>query len=619
MTQKLQEVSIPMPGGQGLSSELTPFQPQSEFALRADNAVVDRVGRLAAREAFADYVSNNNFDLPSGYGFNVVRIASVEVDDQPPPIIDPIQVTEYAESEFGLSEYAGIEANFELSTNEWFSESRYNVSEYNGAEYAGSTNPDVTEAVFGLAATGLRVASGSEYNVGQYGVESFASSRSERITPSAYIGFTLENGALRKVSNVTPTHGTTNAQLVPFKDSIYIFSKGDPVMVFYKGSAMKLSDHPNYLPPQDDTGIIAQEIDGDIATAAYGRLWVSGVNGNYDTIYYSDLLVPHQWYDGRNTLGDAQNTAGLIDVREYWPNGNDKIQGLAAHNGFLVVFGRHSILIYSGAEGDPAGDPDTGLGALKLEDAIRDVGLVNQDAMCNIGSDHLFVDSLGVRALGRVVQEKSSPLSEPSMNVSTVIREQVERNLDTVRMRHLSAKSMAVCLFPDDRDAYVFRTGQPSASGGLKTTRWVGCDFYDAITVKTQGDHITLLGGMDSRGILAYDGYTQPSPYVFRYESAALNSGSLLTTMIPKAMTYAFSSDEDKEIQATWGFEGDITYSRKARSRTSARWGGGLRTSRVSLNGAGTTLRVGFDVDVNGVDISVQQISINTMVGRTNL
>ena len=71
------------------------------------------------------------------------------------------------------------------------------------------------------------------------------------------------------------------------------------------------------------------------------------------------------------------------------PQATTKLKAYA-HNGYLIVFGANSILIFSGVQGDPAGED-----GLKLEDAIRDVGLVNQDAMCNVGTDHLFVDSLG--------------------------------------------------------------------------------------------------------------------------------------------------------------------------------------------------------------------------------
>ena len=366
-----------------------------------------------------------------------------------------------------------------------------------------------------------------------------------------YVGFYQDDTQLVEVPEITPADGMYGCTLVPFKDSIYVFSKGEEVMVWDGEVAEPLSAKLGYFPPQDDVGILSETIDGDIACAAYGRLWVSGVNDDYQTVYYSDLLIAEQWYDGRAELGDDFNTGGLINVAEYWPNGGDRIQGIAAHNGFLIIFGRESILIYSGAEGDPAGTD-----GLKLEDAIRDVGLVNQDAMCNIGSDHLFVDSLGVRSLGRVVQEKSSPLAEPSMNIASVIRPMIDQYRNSIRMFNMPSKSLVVCLFPELREAFVFQQGQPSSTGGLKITRWTGCDFYDGITVRTDNTDQTILGARDARGLTKYAGYVQPSPYSFDFESTVINpTNNLMQTLIPKSVSYSYlSDDEPLTFNALWGF-----------------------------------------------------------------
>lgn len=616
--QRLQQVSIPAPGGQGLNTELTPFQTQTEFALRADNAVVDRIGRLASREAFADYITDSDIETPSVGGYDVVRMASVEVDEWIPPSHVPMTAAEYGESEYFLSEWnedGTTRALIGDSSEDDISE--YGLGEYGESEYNGESNTTrVRDVVFGLVGTGyFERGEVSGYGVSEFGESEYSyADRNGQVAPTEYVGFAIDAGRLRQVPNIRPTHGRTNAQLVPFKDSIFVFSKGDPAMFYYNGLAEKLSEHPDYSPPQDDTGVIAQEIDGDVACAAYGRLWVSGVNGNYDTVYYSDLLVPYQWYDGKTTPDDTQNTAGIIDVREYWPSGNDKIQGIAAHNGYLIIFGRHSILIYSGAQGDPAGEE-----GLKLEDAIRDVGLVNQDAMCNIGSDHLFVDSLGVRSLGRVIQEKSTPLGEPSMNVSSTIRQLIAENRDTVRLSHLKSKSMAVCLFPELEIAYAFQLGQPSMSGGYRVTRWTDCDWYDGITVRTNREDLTLLGGRNSRGVLLYGGYDQPNPYTFSYESAVLNpGGNLMQAIVPKTMSYSFECDGESDLTALWGFGADLRHKRKTREKASSS-DGGFKTSRVSLNGSGEMLRVGFDAVITGEELSMQQISINTMMGRTIL
>ena len=431
---------------------------------------------------------------------------------------------------------------------------------------------------------------------------------------SNYFGFRQDNDTLTALP-LTTKNGITNATLVPFKDSIYVFSKGEEVQRYDGTDVTKLSDDPFYFPPQDDQQTFFDICDGDVACAAYGRLWVTGCDGDYQTIYYSDMLRPEQWYDGRGVLEDGFNSGGIIEVAEYWPSGGDKIQGIAAHNGFLVVFGRESILIYSGAEGDPAGDPATGFGGLKLEDAIRDVGLVNQDAMCNIGSDHLFVDSLGVRSLGRVIQEKSTPLAEASMNVASKIRPMIEDYRDTVRMFHMPSKSLVVCLFPLSplEQAFVFQLGQPSVSGGLKMTRWTGCDFFDGITVRTDTKDEAILGAKNQRGLTEYRGFT--GSYDFKYESTVIApTQNLMQTIIPKSISYSYITEQTPTtFDATWGFGSEMTYSRPLRNPKGSTK---FKTLTTSLNGTGEMLRLGFEATIDGNEMAVQQISLNMLLGR---
>ena len=173
------------------------------------------------------------------------------------------------------------------------------------------------------------------------------------------------------------------------------------------------------------SGSKVSDVDGDIAISAYGRLWVSGVNGNYHEIHYSSLLDETQWYDASDTTGSSGNTGGVIDVREYWPVESDSIVNIHAHNDFLFVFGSNSILVYANANAaDPAGED-----GIVLQDTISNVGLVRRDAICNIGTDVLFVDESGVRSIGRVIQEKSNPMGEPSLNIRREIQEVIQQEL----------------------------------------------------------------------------------------------------------------------------------------------------------------------------------------------
>ncbi|MHA2069285.1 MAG: hypothetical protein ACXABY_33410, partial [Candidatus Thorarchaeota archaeon] len=73
-------------------------------------------------------------------------------------------------------------------------------------------------------------------------------------------------------------------------------------------------------------------VNGTAALSAYGRVWT--VLGN--TLYHTDLLI-HNYAGG---------TSGTFDLAKYWPNGMDEATAIADFNGFLVVFGKNSIIIY---------------------------------------------------------------------------------------------------------------------------------------------------------------------------------------------------------------------------------------------------------------------------------
>lgn len=570
MASQLRQLSVRSPGSEGLSSEISPFQSSTEFALRADNAVIDRVGRLACREAFADLITQYD---GGNANYDVVRLCQIQGEDA---------ITNVGLAEFGLSEFS--------------------TAEYSGF---GLDNGIKVDQTFGLMGEGTPFTR----NKVSRGAMSDEISTVSDVQHTSYVGFYQEGNVLKTIDAIRPKHGLTNCKLLTFNRECYVFSKGEEVMVWNGTEARKLSETEGYSPPKAEA-IIAPIIDGDIACAAYGRLWVSGVNGDYQTVYFSDMLLGHQWYDGSQELDDWANSAGIIDVAEYWPDGEDTITGIAAHNNFLIIFGRKSILIYSGAQGDPAGEQ-----GIKLEDAIKDVGLVNQDAMCNIGTDHLFVDSLGVRSLGRVIQEKSAPISEPSMNVASLIRPLVATYSRNVRLIHMPAKSLVICLFPAMREAYVFQLGRPSATGGLRATRWTGCDFFDSITVRTELDEKTVLGGRDSRGLCVYGGFKQPTDYPFRYESTVLaGTDTLMQTMIPKSTSYSFHAEKTPSVfNATWGFGSDMEYSRPLRNPKGK---SEFKTVTTSLNGTGEMLRIGFDSMIEGTEMSMQQITLNILLGR---
>ena len=393
-------------------------------------------------------------------------------------------------------------------------------------------------------------------------------------------------------------------------------------------------------------------IDGDIAISAYGRVWVTGVGGDYHQIHYSKLLDETTWYDESADF-DSFNDAGIIDVREYWPVDGDSIVNIHAHNGFLLVFGRNSILIYANADaGNPAGILGQQESGVFLQDAIANVGLVRRDAICNIGTDVLFVDDTGVRSLGRVVQEKSNPLAEPSINIRRELQEVIASEITAdptqsgIRFKYLPSESIAVLLFASLRVAYAFDCKQPSKTGGMKVTRWTDCFWNDAIEIKQEQADVVFLAGKPAKGLLKYDGYTEgaidsnPQPYVMRYESMALAMGqSPMQQVIPKSIHYVCMGEYvPGQANALWGFSDKFVGSREFQIEieggseynvneftddgTEEMAGyypdGGpyYKGYKINTTGSGELFRVGLEVKVQGGKYGLQEIDINSAIGR---
>jgi hypothetical protein len=385
-----------------------------------------------------------------------------------------------------------------------------------------------------------------------------------------------------------------------------------------------------HTPPTDIAAI-----DGDIAISAYGRLWVSGVDGDYQTIYYSDLLREDQWYDASADPEDDFNTGGKINVSEYWPIEYDEIVNIHAHNGLLIVFGRQSILLYGNAgNGDPAGE-----NGLFLQDAISYVGLIERDAICNTGTDVVFCDDTGIRSLGRVIQEKSNPISEPSLNVKRDFMEMIrlERESESlvkgVRLCYFPNKALFVALFRSTSIAYAFNTERPSTTGGARVTRWTDCHFSSMYFAETLERSIPYLGGRRNRAVLKYAGFDDDFPYEFRFESMALGiSGGQMLDVFSKSIIYLLSS-QAIPISATalWGFDGYLNFSydfktdpKGSTEYNVAEWGvdeyigpnTGVWRNKVNTMGSGTFFRVGLTAQVENTGFSIQEIAANTAVGR---
>lgn len=561
MAQQQQNITISAPGFQGLNTEDSPLQQDPGFALVADNCVIDKFGRVGSREAFSQYTVTDA--VP--YSTNV---------------------------------------SMDRETKELYQL---------GGGVIGTTRYD------------LGVLAHLQYNSGG------------ALIQEDYYIVDLDGDAMGSISY--PTLATPAnlrfADIVYFNEAIYIFSKGNIALKFDGSTITDLfagTVDVDYIPPVDDTGIIANNIDGDVACSAYGRLWVSGVNGDDNTIYYSDLLIADQWYDGRATPADSQNTAGIIDVAQYWPNSGDRIVAIEAHNNFLIIFGRQSILLYS--SGNNFADP-ADVNGLVLQDAISSMGAVGRDAVTNIGADLLFVDDSGVRSLGRTIQEKSVPIGDLTSNIKRDITDLIrDEPNDDISLFYMPDKNLVVCNFANTEQAYAIEMRMPSTTGGQKVTRWTKCTFRRAMFVEFEDQSYTLLAGKDTGGALQYDSYLEwdSQPYRMSYASNAFTFGDSVRQKFVKQVDFTLvSTFTDTTATVEWGYNGQLEYTKNITVTAQSPalynvdeynvglYGDGLQTLRryrSNTKGSGALVRVGLQVDIAGNSLSIQEINIQTLLGR---
>ena len=269
MAQELKSINLVAPAFKGVNTEDSPLAQDPSFAEIADNAVIDKRGRIAARKGHTVVTTNKTV-----LGTDSLRAIKEFRDD------------------------AGNTKVFSVGNN--------------------------------------KIISGTATLVDE--------------TPAGY------------------SINADNWKLVDFNGRIYMFQRGFEPLVYdnASGAVEAMSDHTH-------SSGVTSAMYGNEVLAAYGRLWTADFTTNKSTIYWSDLLNGIHWSGG---------SSGNIDISKVWPDGYDEIVALAAHNNALIIFGKHSIIVYDGA---------TSPASMTLADTVAGIGCVNRDTVQYTGTDLLFL------------------------------------------------------------------------------------------------------------------------------------------------------------------------------------------------------------------------------------
>ena len=503
MAAPLSPVSIAAPGFYGLNTQDSSVSVGQNFALVADNAVIDSYGRVGARKGYEVFSDTDSSDIIYCIHEHVNRDGTTAL-------------------------YASGGANF------------YSIDETTGAvtsEYTDATSP-----------------------------------------------------------------AEGNWQAMSFNNSIYFFRENQgPIVNEVGGSGWAELTSYSTMP----TGVTT----AGVGLSAYGRIWMARTNLGKTTVYWSDTLIGTDFISG---------TAGAIDLELVFTNGTDEITHLAAFNGRLVIFCKKSIVIYSGAE-EPA--------TMKVEDVIDGVGCVARDSVQDIGTDILFLSDTGLRSLGRVIQEKSAPMKDISRNVRDNLLTDAATG-SIVKSAYYEKDAFYLLSVPALQKVWCFDLRSQLEDGSFRVTTWSGVAFSAFCTGRDRNLYIAT-----SLRVSKYGGYQDNgSAYTFSYYTTNLDAGATANLKMLKAASFIVVGGSDTTMTVKW----DVDYGSNYASRvfsfpasssgeynvdeyTVAEYSIGniINRKSVNLSKTGRVFQLGFEAQINGSPLSIQQIEILVKGGRT--
>jgi hypothetical protein len=410
------------------------------------------------------------------------------------------------------------------------------------------------------------------------------------------------------LTDITPvgyTPTANNWKIVTLNNYVYMYQRGhEPLLGTDESGSFVLeamSDHGH------STGTSPQ---GNEVLAAYGKLWVADVAGNKHTVYWSDTLIGHAWTGG---------SSGSLDVTLVWPTGFDEIVSLAAHNNFLIIFGKKSILVYSGAS-SPA--------SMTLTDTIEGVGCIARDSVQHTGTDVLFLSETGVRSFGRTIQEKSMPMRDISKNVRTDLLHLIPLQTNAIKSLYSSEEAFYLLTLPDSNTVYCFDMRRQLEDGSNRATTW--SSMYPLSFTVLEGGTIYI--GLSS-GIVKYNGYIDgTNKYEMRYFSNPMDFGNTSNLKFLKKFNLTIIGGQNTPTTLNWGYDYTANYTKQAftfGSSNIAEYGIAeydttgeytssilINTPKVNTSGSGEVVTIGIEAEVNGAAFSIQKIDIHALLGR---
>lgn len=409
-----------------------------------------------------------------------------------------------------------------------------------------------------------------------------------------------------------PSISASNWQCASLNGITYFFQSGHDPLIYDPAVSTT-----TYRRVSEKTGYAGTVPQGNICISAYGRLWIAGSATDKTTLTFSDLISGHVYTGG---------TSGTLNVNNVWANGADEITGLAAHNGFLFIFGKRQILVYQGAT-----TPST----MSLYDTVVGIGCQWRDSIQSTNTDVVFLSNSGVRSVLRTIQEKSAPFRDLSKNVRNDLMQLVAGETPAnIKAVYSEVDAFYLLTFPTAGQVYVFDTRNVMQDGSARITTWNDIK-PTALYALRNGDLLIGKNGYVGK----YSGYLDDTEtYRMQYYTNHADLGDVAVTSIVKRIAIVAIGGSDQVVTIKWGYDFSESYLSQnvtiptqgiaeygiaefgANGSPLAEYAGGIVIQNLfsQATGSGKVVQTGYEAEVNGFELSIQKIEILAKHGRIN-
>ena len=402
-----------------------------------------------------------------------------------------------------------------------------------------------------------------------------------------------------------PTISANNWSCASLNGITYFFQVGHDPLIFDPAVSTT-----TYRRVSEKTGYSGTVPSANIVISAFGRLWVADTSTDNVTVFFSDLLAGHIWNTG---------TSGSLNIDRVWPNGADEITGLAAHNNFLIIFGKRQILVYANAT-TPA--------SIVLSDTVGGIGCIARDSIQATGKDILFLSNSGVRSFARTIIEKSAPLGDLSKNIRSDFMQIIaSESLSTIKTVYSETEAFYLLTLPTVKEVFCFDTRVQLQDGSFRVTNWDSIE-PTALLSRRNGDLLIGKNGYIGK-YNTYKDYL--SSYRMQYYTNHADLGNANITSLLKRLKVVIIGGSNQYVTMKWGFDFATNYlSANVLIPTQgiseygigeynvAQYSDGvaLQTLVAQASGSGKIVQTGYEANINGSALSIQRIEIQTKDGK---